>query len=122
MRYGSHPLNLALRFFLELTAWFGPAWWAWHRFGWWAGIILGVALMAIWVVFAVRGDESRSGKTVVQTPGRIRLILEVCMFLFGVWTVRASGYPDLAWILLAVVILHHLFSADRLEWLWFWQP
>ena len=92
------------------------AWWAWHRFGWWAGIFWIVALMAIWVVFAVRGDESRIGRStgVTELTRRSRSWEPVCR----VWTARIRA-PGSCWQSSCFITW---FSAGRLEWLWFWQP
>ena len=110
-------MNLALRFILELIAWFVPGWWAWVRIGWWAGVLFPLILAFIWSAFAVPGDKSRSGKTLVVTPGPIRLVLETTMFLFGAWCLYALGKNGLACATLALIVVHHLFSVDRIRWL-----
>ena len=51
----------------------------------WIASVVGIVLTAaIWGVFAVPNDPSRSGKTVVVTPGLVRLLIELS--LFGVVT------------------------------------
>jgi len=62
----NHPLNLALRFLLEMGALVVFAVWGWNNFpGLWsilAAIGLPVFFATLWGVFAVKGDPSRSGK------------------------------------------------------------
>ena len=72
-----HPANLALRFFLEIAALSGFGAMIWHLFsGWWRPFLLAVVLgglMAVWGVFAVPDDPSRSGNAPVPIPGLLRL-------------------------------------------------
>jgi len=53
---GSHPVNLAIRFILELTALFATGFWAWNlEIGWSRYILiilLPLLLAAIWGIFA----------------------------------------------------------------------
>ena len=80
----THPLNSAIRFVLELAAIVTFGFWGYHQSDSWTSILLAIGLSALfailWGVFAVRDDPSRSGKTVVRTPGLIRLILELALF------------------------------------------
>lgn len=61
-----HPVNLALRIFLEIAALGGFGALAWRlSVGWWrylAVIAVLALLMTLWSVFAVPGDPSRSGR------------------------------------------------------------
>jgi hypothetical protein len=73
-----HPLNLAFRFVLELAALAAMASYGWHltehtapRLV--AAIGLPLLAAAMWGVFAVPGDRSRSGKAPVAVPGWVRL-------------------------------------------------
>jgi len=65
-----HPISLALRFLLELAALIALGLWGAHQ----AGIALALALpataAALWGIFAVPGDPSRSGKAPVPVSGR----------------------------------------------------
>ena len=116
-----HPANLGLRFILEMLALFAMGWWGYAlcncemRYVWAVGVPLAAAL--VWGIFAVPGDPSRSGKTVVKTPGWMRLILELSVFGFGVFAFYDRGYPYIALIFSVLVLLHYLLSRDRMKWL-----
>lgn len=120
-KLGSHPLNLGLRFILEMMALFSLAIWSWTQFeGWQRNIlVIGLPLLfaLIWGIFAVPNDPSRSGKTVVKTPGLIRLILELGLFLLSGLALFYSGYHMVAAFYLLIVIIHYIISFDRIKWL-----
>jgi hypothetical protein len=70
----SNPLNLALRFALEIAALFALGYWGWTqhdtimRFVWSIGLVVLAAV--IWGTFAVPDDPSRSGTdTWCHPPG-----------------------------------------------------
>jgi len=113
--------NLFLRFILEMLTLFMAGWWGWtmhqgwNRYG--LVIILPVLMAVIWGVFAVPDDPSRSGKTVVATPGWIRLMIEIAFFTFGAWTFIDIGYRNISIIFAIVIFLHYAFSFDRLRWM-----
>jgi hypothetical protein len=70
---GSHPLNLALRFLLEIGALVAIGYWGFSEHtGMWR-FLLSIGLLMIaaiaWGTFAVPGDPSRSGKAPVPIPG-----------------------------------------------------
>lgn len=118
---GSHPLNLTLRFLLELSALLAMGVWGWHlredglRFI----LALGIPIFmsVIWGVFAVPNDPSRSGKAPVPVPGWLRLAIELIFFALGVWALYSLGYTTLAWVLGILVSGHYLASYDRAQWL-----
>ena len=116
-----NPLNNALRFLLEMWAIMVYAYWGYHltASGWRVplAVIMSFGFMFLWGVFAVRGDPSRSGKTVIQTPGVLRLILELALFAAAVFMLFSQGHSQLAWFSLAAIFLHYLLSFDRLAWL-----
>ena len=118
---GSHPVNLAIRFILELTTLLAAGFWAWNlEMGWpryILMILLPLLLAATWGIFAVPGDPSRSGKTVIPVPGIIRLMLELGFFAFGAWAINDAGHATAALIIAAIAALHYLTSYDRVRWL-----
>lgn len=81
------------------------------------GIGLPVLFAAIWGIFAVPNDPSRSGKTVIKTTGMIRLILELVFFSVGAITLYNVGFNLLFFAFSLIVIFHYLFSVDRIKWL-----
>ena len=70
---GFHPINLAIRFLLEVLALLAMAYWGWTqhdglaRFLWAIGLPL--LSVVIWGTFAVPNDRSRSGKAPVPVSG-----------------------------------------------------
>jgi hypothetical protein len=118
---GSHPINLALRFLLELAAFGGLAFWGWQRGDGLLGFVfaLGSFLIAaiLWGTFNVPDDPSRSGRAPVRVPGLIRLPLEIAIFAAGIWAIQSTGYGQLALILAILVLVHYLLSYDRITWL-----
>lgn len=118
---GKHPLNLALRFLLELAglAVFGIWGWHWGE-GWWRflpAIFLPVVFATMWAVFAVEEDPSRSGKTVVATPGVIRLIMELAFFSLATLALFDLKYNTAGIVFALIVFFHYALSYDRIGWL-----
>ena len=118
---GSHPINLAIRFLLELAALASVGLWGFKQTSSWPkfilAILLPVALAVIWGVFAVPDDPSRSGSAPIPISGLLRLILEIGIFSWAIWSLYDLGYSRLAWIFAAVVLVHYLVSYDRILWL-----
>ena len=116
-----NTMNLALRFILELTALAGFATWAWQLAGgWWRfafTLIVVIIAMALWGVFAVPNDPSRSGNALVAVPGLLRLVLELVILLSGAYAWHVSGFTLVAVAFAALVIFHYLLSIDRILWL-----
>lgn len=88
---GSHPINLALRFLLEIAALGAIAYWGWTQHDGLARYVLAFGLpllaMTVWSIFRVNGDP---GDAPVAIQG----------------------------LVLAVVVgVHYITSYDRLQWL-----
>ena len=118
---GTHPLNLAARFLLELSALFVLGLWGWHqRDDAWRIVLAAIVPLtaaALWGILAVPNDPSRSGTAPVPTPGLLRLALELAFFAFATWACYDLGRVKLAAILGIVVAVHYLLSYDRVRWL-----
>ena len=116
-----HPLNLTLRFLLELAAIFAFGYWGYSLTGDGTRILLAILFpllfAVLWGVFAVKGDPSRSGKTVVQTPGIVRLLLELLLFGAAAWMMLDLDYSLIALIFSSAVVIHYFISFDRIAWL-----
>jgi hypothetical protein len=114
-------INLFLRFILEMITLFMAGWWGWSAqsapIRYLLVIGLPLLLAAVWGIFAVPGDPSRSGKTVVVTPGWIRLIIEFAFFGFGTWTFYDLGFQILALSFVIVVLFHYASWHERIIWL-----
>ena len=118
---GSHPVNLTLRFLLELAALLALGIWGWQQSEGWLRFVLAIAVpvivAAIWGTFNVPHDPSRSGAAPVPVPGILRLAIELALFLFATWALYDSGYTSLSWVLGLIVALHYIASYDRIRWL-----
>ena len=116
-----HPLNLALRFLLEMAALVAIGYWGFSQHvGIWR-FLLGIGLPVIaaiaWATFAVPGDRSRSGDAPVPVHGAVRLVLELSLFGLAAWALFAAGSPLFGLILAGLVIFHYATSYDRIAWL-----
>ncbi|MCX2745501.1 YrdB family protein [Mangrovivirga sp. M17] len=118
---GSHPINLAIRFILELIALVSAGLWGWVNGDGWLrftyAISIPVTMAVIWGTFNVPGDPSRSGKAPIVIPGIIRLVIELLFFGFAVWFLNDIGYIILSYLLGMVVVVHYFVSYDRIRWL-----
>ena len=114
---GSHPLNLALRFLLELAGLVALGDWGWHVARYPGAIVLPLCAAAAWGTFNVAGDPSRSGKAPVPVSGVVRLLLEAAFFAGATFALHAAGRPRVALAFAATVVVHYALSYDRVAWL-----
>jgi hypothetical protein len=119
---GSHPVNLFVRFFLEVAALIFSGIWAHHQFdksslAYIMVILIPVSLAAIWGTFNVPGDPSRSGEAPVVVPGWLRLTIELAIFSFAYWAIASIGHGGWGISFFIVVVLHYALSYDRIIWL-----
>jgi hypothetical protein len=117
---GFHPVNLALRFVLEITALtaiavggYATSSGAW---AWILAITLPLVAAVVWGTFNVPGDRSRSGEAPVSVSGGVRLIIELGVFALAVVLVSFVA-PFVALLLGIAVAIHYLLSLDRIRWL-----
>jgi hypothetical protein len=117
----NNPINLGVRFLLELAALFVIGYWGWSQA---AGplrflLAIGLPLLAAtaWGVFRVPDDPSASGRAPVPVPGPLRLALELALFGFAAWALFDLGLTTLALIFGVVTALHYIVSYDRVAWL-----
>ncbi len=118
---GNHPVNLFIRFILEISALLIMGVWGWIQGDGLFRYILaiGMPLIAATIrgVFAVPDDPSRSGKAPIPIPGILRLIIELSFFGFAVWACYDLGLSMLWWIFGLIVVIHYLISYDKIRWL-----
>ena len=118
----SNPLNLAIRFLLELAALTAFGLWGWH-YGHetWLRLILAIGLpiiaASIWGIFNVPNDSSRSGAAPIVVQGIFRLVIEWAFFSVATWAICELEYHRLSWLFGVVVVAHYLVSYDRVIWL-----
>ena len=117
----TNPVNLAVRFILEICALAAMAYWGGTQYVGWLGFGLAIGLPVLaailWGTFAVPNDPSRSGQAPVPVPGVVRLLLELIFFGLTVWMLYDAGATLLSFIMGVVVIIHYALSYDRLMWL-----
>lgn len=80
-------------------------------------ILLPVAAMALWVIFRTPGDESAGKEGMVPTPGWLRLLLEIALFLVAAAGAWWAGSRIAAETLLTFAALHYLVTWKRVKWL-----
>ncbi|MDK2600330.1 YrdB family protein [Bacillus stercoris] len=113
--------NLLLRFILEIAALISIGVFAWISFdGYFKYVftlVLPIAVMIVWSVFAVPHDPSRSGQTVIPVNGITRLVIELLIFAMAVAALYFSHFKLVGIIFLCLIILHYIISAERIKWL-----
>jgi len=118
---GSHPVNLTVRFLLELSALLATGIWGWKQSDGWIRFIMAIGIpviiAVIWGTFAVPDDPSRSGKAPVAVPGIMRLVIELAIFALAIWTLQDIGFLKLSWTLGVIVAVQYIISYDRIMWL-----
>lgn len=118
---GSHPLNLMLRFLLEIAAISAVGIWGWKqgtdwdRFLW--AVLLPIIFMTVWGVFAVPKDPSRSGNAPVPVAGWLRLLIELGIFSSAAWALYDLGFVQTSVLFSWICLIHYLVSYDRIKWL-----
>lgn len=112
----NHPLNLTLRFVLELAALAVVTLWTYRHFGQGIRLIMAiVAPLAVSVTWAVFRVESDPGPAPVAIPGWSRLFLEALLFGLCLWMLHQMGYRLLFILIMALLLTHYLISYDRVS-------
>ena len=118
---GSHPLNLGVRFLLEIAALIAVGLWGWKQSDSWLRFILAIGiplvLAVVWGLFNVPGDPSRSGEAPIVTPGILRLLIELSIFAIATWALYDLGHLKFSVAFGVIVVLHYTVSYDRIAWL-----
>lgn len=118
---GSHPINLGVRFVLEIIALISVGIWGWNKSDGFLKFVLGIGLPillgAIWATFAAPDDPSRSGQTVIATPGAIRLLIELAIFAIAAFAIYSLEQAKYSYAFAISVIIHYIISYDRILWL-----
>jgi hypothetical protein len=113
--------NLALRFGLELGALAGLGFAAWQLTSgpirWAAVIAVPVVAAAIWGVFNVLDDPSRSGNAPIEINGWTRLAIEIIILGGGAAAVAFAGRREIGVAFSVLIVAHYAASWSRLEWL-----
>ncbi len=118
---GQNPLNLALRFFLELVILVALGYWAWTRE---TGILryvlsLGLPVVAalLWGTFRVPGEVAGNPHAPVPVPGWLRLVMELVLFAAATWAFYDAGARMVAAMFGVLWVFHYVISYDRIAWM-----
>jgi hypothetical protein len=116
-----NPLNLAVRFFLELGALYAFGYWGWTQYESAMQYLLAIGLPLLaatfWGTFRVPADASANGKAPVPVPGWLRFLLELTFFTFAAWCLFNAGAVRAGTIFSGLALIHNLISYDRVLWL-----
>lgn len=111
----SNPINLALRFLLEIAVLIILGIWGWHKGNGFVQYLLGFGIPLLtaflWATFRVPNDP---GTAPVAIPGMLRLGFELALFAFATWALFDLQSMFVAWALGIITILHYLTSYDRI--------
>lgn len=114
----SNPINLVLRFILEILALVAMGIWGWQKGEGWMRFLLAIGIPLVvailWGVFRIPNDP---GEAVVATPGIIRLVFELLVFGFAVWSLFNLQKTTMGTIFGIVILLHYATSYDRILWM-----
>jgi hypothetical protein len=116
-----NPLNLTLRFILEICALVAIGYGGWHAAeGFWRYLLaIGLPLIAatLWGMFRTPNEPHAPQHSTRAVSGWVRLLIEALVFGGGAWGLFSSGATTLGWVYSTVVILHYAASYDRVVWL-----
>jgi len=113
--------NLALRFGLELGALAGLGLAAWKLTSgpvrWAAVALVPIAAAAVWGVFNVLNDPSRSGAAPIEVSGWTRLAIELLILGGGAAAITFAGRREIGIVFALLIAVHYAASTSRVEWL-----
>jgi hypothetical protein len=110
----TNPINLAVRFLLEIAMLVILGYWGWTLKGNWmhyaAAVGLPLIAAVLWGIFRIPNDPRPAP---VKVPGIARLLLEGILFAFAIWALYDRTYVRLSCITGIIVVLHYIVSYDR---------
>jgi len=115
--FSQHPLNLTLRFILEMVALFSVGLWGWVAFsGFWPYLliwILPAAAAFLWANFRYPDEPLHPVEARYPISGKMRLLLELSLFGFAGWAFFSIGAIKAGFSFSFLFWLHYAFSYDR---------
>ncbi len=110
-----HPVNLLIRFLMEIAAMLIVGVWGWHETTIvWQQYLLAIGLpviaATIWGVFRIPNDPNPAP---VEVPGIVRLGYELFLFGFSTWALFDMSYIILGYIMGIVTLLSYATGYDR---------
>jgi len=114
-------INLVIRFFLELIMLSTIGYWGWIKGNGAFRVLLAAGLplitAAIWFIFAVPNDPSRSGNAPIPVPGFVRLLIEVGLFSTATMIFYSSVNKTIGIIFGIIVIINYGIAYQRFLWM-----
>jgi hypothetical protein len=114
----SNPVNLAVRFILEIVILIALGRWGWEKHDGWLRYVLAFALplfaAALWGIFRIPNDPKEAP---IAINGVLRLILELSLFASAI--IALYDLPAIKWsyVMALVVIIHYALSYNRILWM-----
>lgn len=110
----TNPINLTVRFLLEIAMLSTLALWGWNFATNWMHIVYAIAFPVVaatlWGVFRIPNDPKPAP---VAIPGALRLLLELALFGLAIWALFIMQHTQMGYIMAAIVVLHYIVSYDR---------
>jgi len=118
-----HPVNLGVRFVLEIVAFVAFGMWGWHVAGdsplrWALAGALPVVAALVWGIPAAANDVGRSATGPLMVSGHVRLLVETFVFVAATVVLYAAGFAVLATVFAVVAVVQCALSFDRIMLLW----
>lgn len=118
----SRLVDRLIRTLLGIAAAAGVAWGLWRLGGGGvsaggAGLLAGVATIALWLIVETPGDPGRGWLGRVAVPGPARLAVELALLGLGATAIWLGGSRAASETLLTVAGLHLFLSWERVAWL-----
>lgn len=108
-------------FLLEIAMWASFAWIGWQSGSgasrWLFAFAFAAAAILIWGIFRTPGMPPAGKPGVFPTPGPVRLVLEVGLFLLAGYGLWVTGYRWIAETLWTFAVLIYVLSFSRIRWL-----
>lgn len=110
----TNPINLFVRFLLEIAMLIIFSYWGWHITGGWmqypATLTCPAIAAILWGLFRIQNDPKPAP---VEIPGIVRLLLEWALFGGAAFALFSLGHFTLSLVMTAIVTLHYIVSYDR---------
>lgn len=119
----THKIGIpdVLMFILELAMWGSFAWIGWNAGDgltrWLFAFLFCIGAILLWGLFRTPGMPPAGKPGVIPTPGPVRLVIEIGLFLLagiGLWM---TGYRWAAETLWTFAALIYILSFSRIRWL-----
>ena len=110
----TNPINLVVRFLLEIAMLTILGCWGWHVTRGWmqypAALIIPAIAAVLWGVFLIQNDPKPAP---IEIPGIVRLLLEWALFGAAIFALFNLGDFTLSLVMALIVKLHYIVSYDR---------